>query len=84
MSQKLPVNNFEWVEDISSLKKELIIFKIKKYIKLIKKYDEDSDKGCILEVDVQYSKDLHNLHIDLLFLPERTKSSKCNKLVCSL
>ena len=53
-------------------------------MKLIKKYDEDSDKRYILEVDVQYSKDLHNLHIDLPFLPERTKISKCNKLVCSL
>ena len=44
----------------------------------IKSYDEDSNKGYIFEVD------LHNLHIDLPFLPERMKIKKCNKLVCNL
>ena len=39
----------------------------------IKNYDEDSDKGYILEVDVEYPKYLHNLHRDLAFLPERMK-----------
>ena len=29
---------------------------------LIKNYDEDSNKGYILEVDVEYPKDLHNLN----------------------
>ena len=50
----------------------------------IKNYDEDSDKGYILEVDVEHPKDLHNLHSDLPFLPERMKINKCNKLVCCL
>ena len=27
----------------------------------IKNYDEDSNKGYILKVDVEYLKDLHNL-----------------------
>ena len=36
----------------------------------IKKYDED------------LSKNLHNLHRHLPFLPERMKIGKCNKLVC--
>ena len=36
---------------------------------LIKNYDEDSDKGYILEVDVKHPKRLHNLHCDLPFLP---------------
>ena len=31
----------------------------------IKNYDEDSDKGYILEVDVEYPKNLHNVHGDL-------------------
>ena len=50
----------------------------------IKKYDEDSDKGYILEVDVEYPKNLHDLHSDLPFLLERMKINKCNKLVCNL
>ena len=60
---------------------------------LIKNYDEDSNKGYILEVDVEYGKgeskgrypeNLHDLHIDLPFLPERMKINKCTKLVCNL
>ena len=50
----------------------------------IKNYDEDSDKGYILEVDVKYPKHLHGLPEDLQFLPERMKIGKCKKLVCNL
>ena len=35
----------------------------------IKNYDKDSDKGYILQVDVEYPKNLHDLHSDLPFLP---------------
>ena len=37
----------------------------------MKKYDENSDKGYILEEDVEYPKGLLNLHSDLPFFPER-------------
>ena len=50
----------------------------------IKNYDEDNDKGCIFEVDVEYQKKLHDLHSDLPFLSERMKIDKCKKLVCNL
>ena len=50
----------------------------------IKNYYEDSDKGYILEVDVEYPKKLHNVHYNLPFLQERMKINKCNKLVCNL
>ena len=50
----------------------------------IKSYNENDNKGYILEVDVKYLKRLHELHSDLTFLPERMKIDKCNKLVCIL
>ena len=37
---------------------------------LEKRYNEESDKVYILEFDVQYQENLHNLHYDLLSLPE--------------
>ena len=52
--------------------------------KFIKNYDENSDKGYILEADVEYPKNLHKLHSDLPFLPERMKNNKCSKLVCTV
>ena len=50
----------------------------------IKNYNENSNKGYILEVDVKYPKKLHDLHSDLPFLPRRMKIDKCKKLVCNL
>ena len=43
MSQKLPVNDFKWVEDTSQFKTDFI-----------KSHNDDNDKGCFLEVDVRY------------------------------
>ena len=73
MSQKLPVNDFKWINNVSKINE-----------KFIKNYDEDSDKGYIFEVDVNYPKRLHDLHSDLPILPERMKIDKCKKLVCNL
>ena len=50
----------------------------------IKTYDAESDEGYILEVDVEYPKNLHYLYSDLPFLPEKMKFNKCGKLVCNL
>ena len=44
----------------------------------------NGDKGYILRVDFEYPKNLHDLHNDLLFLPERMKIKKCDNLVCNL
>ena len=60
MSQKLLVNVFEWKKILLNLMKNLY-------------FDEDSDKGYILEGDVEYPKRLDNFHNDLPFLPERMK-----------
>ena len=50
----------------------------------IKHYDEESDIGYLFVVDVEYPKNLHKIHNDLPFLPERMKINKCTKLVCNL
>ena len=43
-----------------------------------------SGEGYILEVDIEYPKNLHDLHSDLPFLPERMKINKCIKFLCNL
>ena len=53
-------------------------------IEFLKNYDEDTNKGYILEVDVKYPKNVHGLREDLPFLPKTMKFSKCKKLVCNL
>ena len=76
MSKKLPVNGFKWL-DASETSNEI-------NEDFIKNYDENNDKGYILEVDVKYPKRLHELHSDLPFLSERMEVNKCKKLVCNL
>ena len=73
MSQKLPTFNFEWVEDTSQFNEVFI-----------KNYDEKSEAGYILEVDVKYPKELYELHGNLPFLPERKKHGKLEKLIAKL
>ena len=41
-----------------------------------KSYNKGSNKVCFLEFDVQYPRNLHDLHYDLLFLPEIMKIEK--------
>ena len=48
----------------------------------VKNYDENSNTGYILEVDVEYPRKLLNLHRDLPLLAEQLRIKKCNKLVC--
>ena len=73
MSQKLPVNGFRWVHDASRFNEDFI-----------KNYNENSDVGYFLEVDIEYPKQLWSSHKDLPFLPERKKLEKVEKLVCSI
>ena len=73
MPQKLPINGFEWVKNLSKFNEDFI-----------KSYDENSDKGYFLEVDVEFPKILFNAHKDFQFLPERKKIKKVEKLICSI
>ena len=73
MSQKLPVNNFEWVKNTSQFSKDFI-----------KNYREERDEGYFLEVDVHYLEKLLKFHNDLQFLTERIKIEKVEKLLANL
>ena len=74
MSQYLPTGNFKWMTD-----KE--ISKIN-----LGKYKADSKKGLILEVDLEYPQELHDMHNDYPVCPEKVKvsndmlSSYCKKI----
>ena len=73
MSQKHPVGSYKWGKNVTKIDE-----------KFIKNYDNDGDIGFILKVDIEYPKELHDLHSDLPFSPERMEIKKCNKLVCML
>ena len=64
MSQYLPTGNFKWMSD--------------REIKQIDlgKYKADGKKGLILEVDLEYPQELHDLHNDYPVCPEKVKVSK--------
>ena len=49
-----------------------------------KNYNEESDEGYSLEVDVQYLEKLHELHNYLSLLPRRMKNENFQKLVTNL
>ena len=73
MSQNLPVNNFDGIEDTFQFNEDFI-----------KTYNEERNEGYFLEVDIQYPETLHELHNNLSFLPERMKIEKVEKLVTNL
>ena len=58
--QKLLLNNFYWIKNTSQFNEEFI-----------KNYNEESDEGYFLEVDVQYTEKLHELHNDLNFYQKK-------------
>ena len=68
MCKKLPLNRFIWAKNADRYTSDFI-----------KNYDENSDLGYLLEVDISYPMHLHELHSDLTFLP-----IKKNKLLATL
>ena len=61
MSQYLPTGGFKWLTEkqINNIN--------------LADYKDDSKKGSILEVDLEYPKELHNLHNDYPLGPEKVK-----------
>ena len=55
MSQKFPVNSFEWIEDTSQFNENFT-----------KNCNEESDEGYCLEVDFLYLEKLHELFNNLV------------------
>jgi hypothetical protein len=56
MSQPLPNGEFEWVEDVDNIKLE--------------DYMGDDGRGMVLEVDMEYPNELHDLHNGYPLAPE--------------
>ena len=73
MTKTLQVDGSKWVDNLTMFTEDFI-----------KGYDEESNIGYFLFVDVEYPKTLHMLHSDLPFLPEKMKINKSTKLVCNL
>ena len=61
MSQYLPTGGFRWMTQKQIDKIDLA------------KYKEDGEKGLILEVDLEYPEELHDLHNDYPLGPEKVK-----------
>ena len=73
MSQTLPVNSFKCVQNRSRFNEGFV-----------KSYNEDSDEGYFLGVDVQCPEELLDLHNALRFLLEITKIEKVETIAAKL
>ena len=72
MSRNLPTGGFILVENPDQLKGN------------ISKLAKEAGKGYLLEVEVSYPNDLHDLHDDLPFKHKKRKISGVQKLVLNL
>ena len=66
MSQSLPVGNFQWLNEDK-------IYTYTKYPEWI--------RSCPLEVDLEYPRELHDLHSDYPLAPENVKVNGTKKLI---
>ena len=64
MSQYLPTGNFKWLTKEQINKTNLA------------NYSEEHDEGLLLEVDLDYPQELHDLHNDFPLAPEKLKVNK--------
>ena len=73
MCEKLSIKGFKWMVDISGIDENFV-----------KSYNENSGKGYVLKEDIDYPRELQNLHCDLPFLPEKMVVNNTKKLICNL
>ena len=71
MWKKLPVSSFKW--DNMNLYTE----------ETIEIYNENSKYGALLDIDIDYAKELHELHLDVPFLAERKVINSTSNLITS-
>ena len=72
MSQKLPYKNFRWLDETSLKNLEPT------------QLDAKDDTGYILQVDLEYPKELHGAHNDYPLAPESLLINKIYKLTPNL
>jgi len=68
MSLPLPVRGFKWMTDLKNWRE----------------FSDQEGRGCILEVDLEYPKKLHDLHNEYPLAPERIEIKKIEKLIPNL
>ena len=73
MCTDIPIGGFNWVKNASKINEEYI-----------NNYDENGNIGFFLKVDIEYPQELHDLHSDLPFLPEKMEINGHSKLACML
>ena len=64
LRQYLPINNFKWIKDINKIEQKLM------------RIINNSSTGYVLEVDLEYSQDLHDIHNDFPLAPEKINIPK--------
>ena len=72
MSQKLPYKNFRWIDE--AMLADLDPTQL----------GAEGETGCILQVDLEYPKELHNLHNDYPLAPENITINEIDELTPNL
>ena len=73
MCESLPFGNFKMYDN-----------NLDKIVTQLHNWKSNSKKGYIIEVDLEYPKELHDLHNSYPLAPEKIKVDKISKLIPTL